>query len=90
MEGQEPDGVPVVDDEHTHTGSFATGQEETEHHPERQDEEGDFAEGEEAHKPTHQGSFAEGQEVDDPHPELPENKGDFAEGQETEHHPHSS
>lgn len=38
-EGQEPEGVPAADDhEHGHQGSFATGQEETEHHPEREEE----------------------------------------------------
>jgi hypothetical protein len=93
MEGQEPEAVPAADeaaaedDEHTHEGSFATGQEAVEHHPERLDMEGDFAEGEEAHKPVHEGSFAEGQEDIEHHPELRENEGDFASGQEEEH-PH--
>jgi hypothetical protein len=73
----------------THAGSFATMQETTEHYPEREDEEGDFAEGAEAHKPTHQGSFAEGQEDVETHPELPENRPDFAEGQGREY-PHSA
>ncbi|HVC40693.1 MAG TPA: hypothetical protein VND54_01815 [Candidatus Saccharimonadales bacterium] len=88
-EGQESEGVPGAGDhEHGHQGSFATGQEETEHHPERAAEEGDFATGEEHAKPAHEGSFAEGQEDVEHHPELPENKGDFAEGQEEEHsHP---
>jgi hypothetical protein len=64
MDGQdhEPEGVPGADeDEHTHEGSFASGQETTEHHPERPDEQEDFAEGVEEQKHTHQGSFAEGQ-----------------------------
>jgi hypothetical protein len=93
MEGQEPEGVPAADevvveeDEHTHEGSFATGQETAEHHPESLDMEGDFAEGEEAHKPIHEGSFAEGQEDIEHHPELPGSEGDFASGQEEEH-PH--
>ena len=40
-EGQEPEVVPAADDnEHGHEGSFATGQETTEHHPEREEEEG--------------------------------------------------
>jgi hypothetical protein len=83
-EGQEPEGVPAADDhEHGHQGSFATGQEETEHHPEREEEEGDFATGEEKARDTHEGSFAEGQEATEHHPEL--HKGDFAEGQEEEH-----
>ncbi len=88
-EGQEPDVVPEADDhEHGHQGSFATGQETTEHHPELEVEEGDFATGEELVKPSHEGSFAEGQEAVDHHPELPDNKGDFAEGQEEDHsHP---
>jgi hypothetical protein len=86
-EGQEPDVVPEADEhEHGHQGSFATGQEESVHHPELEEEEGDFATGEEAARPTHEGSFAEGQEASDHHPEL--SKGDFAEGQEEEHsHP---
>jgi len=47
-EGQESEGVPGPDDhEHGHQGSFGTGQETTEHHPEREEEEGDFATGDE-------------------------------------------
>jgi hypothetical protein len=81
-----PGGVP--EEERGHEGSFATGQETTEHHPEREEEEGDFATGEERAKPTHEGSFAEGQETGDHHPENPANRGDFAEGEEEEHtHP---
>ena len=88
-EDQKSEGVPAADEhEHGHQGSFATGEETTEHHPEREEEEGDFATGEEAAKPVHEGSFAEGQEETDHHPERPDNKGDFAEGQEEEHsHP---
>jgi hypothetical protein len=91
MEGQEPEVVPAADevaaeeDEHTHEGSFATGQETAEHHPERLDMEGDFAEGEEALKPVHEGSFAEGQEETEQHAERPGAKRDFAEGQEEDH-----
>jgi hypothetical protein len=82
---QKAEGVPE-EHEHGHQGSFATGQEVTEHHPEREEEEGDFATGEELAKDTHEGSFAEGQETTEHHPEL--RKGDFAEGQEEEHtHP---
>ena len=89
-EGQEPEGVPAADEhEHGHEGSFATGQETTVHHPEREEEEGDFATGEEKARDTHEGSFAEGQETSDHHPERPENKGDFATGEEEEH-PHSA
>jgi hypothetical protein len=88
-EGQDPAGVPAADDdEHGHQGSFATGQETEEHHPERLDEEGDFATGEEKARDTHEGTFAEGQESSDHHPENPANRGDFAEGEEEEHtHP---
>ena len=85
-EGQEPDGVPEDANEHGHQGSFATGQETTEHHPELETEEGDFATGEELAKPLHEGSFAEGQEKVEHHPED-STHGDFAEGQEEEH-PH--
>ena len=36
MAGEEPGGVPAPDDhEHGHQGSFGTGQETEEHHPER-------------------------------------------------------
>ena len=88
-ESQEPGGVPGASEhEHGHQGSFATGEETVEHHPEREEDEGDFATGEERAKPTHEGSFAEGQEASDHHPENPDNKGDFAEGEEEEHsHP---
>jgi len=71
---------------HTHEGSFASGQETTEQHPERPAEKGDFAAGEEQQKHTHQGSFAEGQQEADPSPELPENRGDFAAGQRARVH----
>jgi hypothetical protein len=91
MAGHEDDTHPDADapeheDEHTHEGSFATGQEETVHHPERVEEREDFAEGQEAAKHTHEGSFAEGQEERDHHPERPEERGDFAEGQEEDQH----
>ncbi|MFI5285925.1 MAG: hypothetical protein ACHQ4F_06350 [Candidatus Dormibacteria bacterium] len=85
-ESQEPGGIPGSgENEHGHQGSFATGEESVEHHPEREEEEGDFATGDERAKPTHEGSFAEGQEAVEHHPEDPESKGDFAEGQEEEH-----
>jgi hypothetical protein len=74
-------GVPTVAARHMHEGSFASGQQTTEQHPERPAERGDFAAGEEHQKHTHQGSFAEGQQAADPHPECPENRGDFAAGQ---------
>jgi hypothetical protein len=87
-EGPAPAAPASPEDEHGHQGSFATGQETTEHHAEREEEEGDFATGEEGTEPRHQGSFAEGQEATEHHPEDPANKGDFAEGQEHEHtHP---
>jgi hypothetical protein len=88
-ESQESGGVPGgSENERGHQGSFATGEETVEHHPEREEEEGDFATGEEKAKPTHEGSFAEGQETMEHHPERPDDKGDFAEGQEEEHsHP---
>jgi hypothetical protein len=82
----EPEGVPAAgEDEHTHEGTFATGQEETEHHPENPEESEDFAEGQEEHKHAHEGSFAEGEETPELHPERPGTKRDFAEGQEEEH-----
>lgn len=90
MAGQEDDtaepGAPAHEDEHTHEGSFATGQEETVHHPEHVEERDDFAEGQEEHKHSHEGSFAEGQEEHHHHPERPEERGDFAEGQEEDQH----
>jgi hypothetical protein len=84
-EGQDPEVVPEADEhEQGHQGSFATGQEAVEHHPELEEEEGDFATGEELAKPVHEGSFAEGEEDEEHHPETPGFKGDFAEGQEEE------
>ncbi len=71
----------MADEEHQHEGTFATGEERTEHHPEREDR-GSFARGEakdEEHR--HEGTFAEGQEREEHHPEG-ERHGDFAEGQE--------
>ncbi len=48
-----------MSEKHEHEGSFAEGDEETEHHPE--DEKRDFAEGvEEEREHRHEGSFAEG------------------------------
>jgi hypothetical protein len=79
-------GVPAVAARHMHDGSFASGQETTEQHPERPAERGDFAAGEEHQKHTHQGSFAEGQQAADPHPEFPANRGDFAAGQRARVH----
>jgi hypothetical protein len=80
--GHVRDGVPALAAAgHMHEGSFASGQETTEQHPERPAEKGDFAAGEEHQKHTHQGSFAEGQQEADPSPELAENRGDFAAGQ---------
>ena len=75
-EGVPGQGAPA----HAHEGSFASGQETTEQHPERPAEKGDFAAGEEQQKHTHQGSFAEGQQKADPHSELAANRGDFAAG----------
>jgi hypothetical protein len=67
--------------EDVHEGSFGTGQEETEHHPEA-GASGDFAEGQEhAEEHEHEGTFAAGQEETERHPEGREH-GDFAEGQE--------
>jgi hypothetical protein len=63
-----------------HEGSFGSGEEETEHHPER--DKGDFAEGGEEHGHRHEGSFAEGVEETEHHPER-EGRGTFAEGEET-------
>jgi hypothetical protein len=66
--------------EDVHEGSFATGQEETEHHPETSPP-GEFAEGQEHREHVHEGTFAEGQEDEEHHPEGGRH-GDFAEGQE--------
>ena len=75
---------PDKKSEHDHKGSFATGSEGAEHHPEDETE-GDFAEGQEkepaAHEHRHEGSFATGEETIEQHPEE-RPKGDFAEGQE--------
>jgi hypothetical protein len=79
-------GVPTVAVRQMHEGSFASGQETTEQHPERPAERGDFATGEEHQKHTHQGSFAEGQQAAHPHLEFPENRGDFAAGQRARVH----
>ena len=69
-----------MDEEHRHEGSFATGVEKTEHHPERE-EKGHFAEGEEEGEHVHEGSFASGVETAEHHPER-EHGGGFAEGEE--------
>jgi hypothetical protein len=72
--------------EHKHEGSFATGVEKTERHPERESE-GDYAKGhgdaehEHDDEHEHEGSFATGVEKTEHHPER-ESKGDFAEGLE--------
>jgi hypothetical protein len=80
--GHVRDGVPALAAaRHMHEGSFASGRETIEQHPERPAEKGDFAAGEEQQKHTHQGRFAEGQQEADPSPGLPENRGDFAAGQ---------
>jgi hypothetical protein len=68
--------------EHEHEGSFAEGQERSEHHPEREPH-GDFASEEDRPEHRHEGSFAEGQETQEHHPEGGPH-GDFAEGQEEE------
>jgi hypothetical protein len=68
-------------EKHEHEGSFASGGEETEHHPEL-DTKGDFAEGEEEGEHRHEGSFGSGGEETEHHPEL-DTKGDFAEGAES-------
>jgi hypothetical protein len=75
-------GVPDADKAfHRHEGSFAAGQELTQHHPELMSEKGSFASGEELRLQAHQGIFAEGQDHVDPHPEVLENRGGFAAGQ---------
>jgi hypothetical protein len=68
---------------HKHEGTFAVGQEISEHHPELAGARGDFASGMEGARYTHQGTFAEGLEHEDPHPELIENRLGFAAGQRT-------
>jgi hypothetical protein len=68
-------------EEDAHQGTFAEGQSEEEHHPEREDRR-DFAEGvEERPEHRHEGTFAEGQAEEEYHPER-EEPGDFAEGVE--------
>jgi hypothetical protein len=85
--GHVSDGVPALAAaRHMHEGSFASGQETIEQHPERPAEKGDFAAGEEQQKHTHQGRFAEGQQAADPHPEFAENRGNFAAGQRARVH----
>ena len=77
-------GVPDADTAfHRHEGSFAAGQELTQHHPELMSEKGSFASGEALRLQAHQGTFAEGQEQVDPHPEVLENRAGFAAGQRT-------
>jgi hypothetical protein len=71
----------TVSDHHAHEGSFASGQAISEMHPERFEERGDFAEGQEQQKHTDHGNFAEGQLSADPNPELLGHRGDFAAGQ---------
>lgn len=66
---------------HRHEGTFAAGQELTEHHPEFLSEKGSFASGTALRLRAHQGTFAEGQGHVDPHPEVLENRGGFAAGQ---------
>jgi hypothetical protein len=75
-------GVPGADTAfHRHEGSFAAGQDLTQHHPELLSGKGSFASGEELRLQAHQGTFAEGQDQADPHPEVLENRGGFAAGQ---------
>jgi hypothetical protein len=77
-------GLPDADTAfHRHEGSFAAGQELTQHHPEVMSEKGSFASGEGLRLQAHQGTFAEGQEQVDPHPEVLENRAGFAAGQRT-------
>jgi hypothetical protein len=66
---------------HRHEGSFAAGQEVSQHHPEVLSAKGNFAAGETLRIQAHQGTYAEGQEHADPHPEVLENRGGFAAGQ---------
>jgi hypothetical protein len=68
---------------HKHEGTFAVGQEISEHHPELAGERGDFASGMERVRYVRHGTFAAGQEHADPHPELIENRLGFAAGQRT-------
>ena len=69
-------------DEHTHEGSFASGQEREAHHPEREGR-GRFGASAEEEEHAHEGDFATGESASDRHPER-EGRGDFAEGQERE------
>lgn len=66
-----------------HEGTFAAGQTQVEHHPERLSEKGSFASGATLRVQVHQGTFGEGQERTDPHPEVLEKRGGFAAGQRT-------
>ncbi len=77
-----PKGAPNAGNAfHRHEGTFAAGQELTQHHPEFLSEKGSFASGEELRLQAHQGTFAEGQAHVDAHPEVLENRGGFAAGQ---------
>jgi hypothetical protein len=84
-----PDDKEPVKSDEEHKGTFATGSEDVEHHPEDAAE-GDFAQGQEkepqTHEHRHEGSFATGEEVIEHHPEE-RSKGDFAKGQEEEDRP---
>ena len=66
--------------EHQHEGSFASGRERSEHHPEDEPE-GSFGRRSGAPESDHEGTFATGSESVEGHPEHGTH-GDFAEGQE--------
>ena len=65
----------------TPEGSFASGQQTFEHHPERPGRRRDFAEGQERQRLTYLGGFAEGQRAVDRHQGTLAHWGDFAAGQ---------
>ena len=66
----------MEEDEHVHEGSFASGVEKSEHHPETE-EKGRFGAGTDAEH-AHEGSFASGVETSEHHPEE-EHGGGFGE-----------
>jgi hypothetical protein len=75
--------------EHEHKGTFASGAEGAEPHPEDEPE-GDFAEGQEKEPETeehrHKGTFATGEETVEHHPEN-EPEGDYGKGLEEDDRP---
>ena len=68
----------MEEDAHEHEGSFSSGLESHERHPERE-RKGRFADANEEGEHVHEGSFASGQEATEHHPEH-EQRGRFGTG----------